>query len=117
MMPPTTTPSVGEARRHEEGHSMATYEEPGLNWTAVLRRQPARIVDGKAEGGDTDMFEIICCDCGDDPGLDYRDVPSHLQLTRGPYLLKDGVTAYCQHLRLHQKPAPAADASSRRCPR
>jgi hypothetical protein len=63
------------------------------------------------------MFEIICRYCGDDPGLDYRDVPPHLQLTRGPYLLKDGVTAYRQHLRLHQKPAPAVDASSRRCPR
>jgi len=41
---------------------MATYEQPGQSWTAVLRRQPARIVDGKAEGGDTNMFEIICCD-------------------------------------------------------
>jgi len=94
---------------------MATYETARAELTAVLRRQPARIVDGKAEGGDTNMFEIICCYCGDDPGLDYRDVPPHLQLTRGPYLLKDGVTAYHQHLRLHQKPAPAADASSRRC--
>jgi hypothetical protein len=35
--------------------------------------------------------EIICCDCGDDPGLDYRDVPPRLQLIRGPYPIKDGV--------------------------
>jgi len=63
---------------------MATYEAARAELTAVLRRQPARIVDGKAEGGDTNMFEIICCYCGDDPGLDYRDVPPHLQLTRGP---------------------------------
>jgi len=88
---------------------MATYEQPGQGWTAVLRRQPVRIINGKAEGGDTDMFEIICCDCGDDPDLDYRDVPLQLQLTRGPYPLRDGVAAYNQHLKLHQKPAPAAD--------
>ena len=88
---------------------MATYEQPGQDWTAVLRRQPVRIVNGKAEGGDTEMFEIICCDCGDDLGLDYRDVPPHLQLTRGPYLLRDGVAAYNQHLKMHQKPAPAVD--------
>jgi len=88
---------------------MATYEQPGQGWTAVLRRQPVRIHNGKAEGGDTDMFEIICCDCGDDPDLDYRDVPLQLQLTRGPYPLRDGVAAYNQHLKLHQKPAPAAD--------
>ena len=94
---------------------MATYEQPGQDWTATLRRQPARIVEGATEGPYTDAFEIICCECGDDPGLDYREVPSHLQLIRGPYLLRDGVAAYNQHLRLHEKPAPAVDASSRRC--
>ena len=93
----------------------ATYEQFGHGWTVVLRRQPARIVDGHAQGPYTDMFEIICCDCGDDPGLDYRDVAPHLQLTRGPYPLREGVAAYSQHLRLHQKPAPAVDASSRPC--
>ena len=99
---------------------MATYEQPGQDWTAVLRRQPVRIVNGKAAGGDTDMFEIICCDCGDDLGLDYRDVSPHLQVTRGPYPLRDGVAAYNQHLKLHQTPAPAVDAgpytSARRTP-
>jgi hypothetical protein len=94
---------------------MATHEQPRRAWTVVLRRQPARIVDGHARGPYTDMFEIICCDCGDDPGLDYRDVPPHLQLTRGPYPLSDGVAAYNQHLGLHPKPAPSVDASSRRC--
>src|SRR5262249_28592032 len=93
---------------------MATHKQPRRDWTAVLRRQPARIADGRADGPYTDMFEIICCDCGDDPSLGYRDVPPHLQLTRGPYPLRDGVAAYIQHLRLHQEPAPAVDASSRR---
>jgi hypothetical protein len=40
----------------------------------VLRRQPARIVEGEVQGGYTDAFEIVCCDCGDHPDLDYRDV-------------------------------------------
>jgi len=94
---------------------MANHEQPRQSWTVVLRRQPACIANGYAQGPYTDMFEIICYDCGDDPGLDYRDVPPHLQLTRGPYPLRDGVTAYDQHLGLHQKPAPAVNASSHRC--
>ena len=55
----------------------------GMPVTARLtgpgRRQPARIVDGQPEGGYTSMFEIICCDCGDHPGRDYREVPPGLQ--------------------------------------
>jgi hypothetical protein len=93
---------------------MATYERPTQGWRAMLRRQPARIIEGRGQGGATDMFEIICRDCGDDPGLDYRDVPPHLQVARGPYPLMDGVAAYHKHLRLHQ-PSPAMGASSRRC--
>ena len=46
---------------------MATCDQRRDNWTVVLRRQPARIEDGRAEGPYTDAFEIICCDCGDDP--------------------------------------------------
>jgi hypothetical protein len=49
---------------------MVTHDRPGDGWTAVLRRRPARIVDGRTEDGYTDAFEIICCDCGDDPGRD-----------------------------------------------
>jgi hypothetical protein len=86
---------------------MTAGDQPGHGWTTVLRRRPARIVDGKAEGGYTEEFEIICCDCGDDPGLDYRDVPPRLQLIRGPYPIKEGVAAYNQHLTRHQKPPPA----------
>jgi hypothetical protein len=41
---------------------MGTGDRPVVRWTAVLRRQPARVVDGEPEGGCTDMFEIICCD-------------------------------------------------------
>jgi len=42
-------------------------------------------VDGRPEGPYTDAFEIICCDCGDDPGLEYFEVSPRLQLIRGPF--------------------------------
>ena len=44
--------------------------QPGHDWTVVLRRQPTRMVDGQPQGGYTDVFELICCDRGDDPDLD-----------------------------------------------
>ena len=84
---------------------MKTRVEPGHDWTVVLRRQPARIVAGQAEGGYTDAFEIICCNCGDDPDLDYRDVSPELQRIRGPYPIAAGVAAYKQHVGRHHQPA------------
>ena len=63
---------------------LQAYDEPALGWTVVLRRRPARIVAGRPEGGYTDAYELICCDCGDDPELDYRDVPRRLQRVCGP---------------------------------
>jgi hypothetical protein len=87
-------------------------------WTLVLRRQPARIIEGRPEGGYTDAFELICCDCGDDPDRDYRGLPSRLQLIRGPYPIAAGVAAYQHHSRLHQElqvtwqPRMIADACS-----
>jgi hypothetical protein len=54
----------------------------------VLRRQPVRIIVGEPEGGYTNAFEIICCDCGDDPGLDYRDVSPSFSGSAGPTPLR-----------------------------
>jgi len=68
-----------------------------------LRRQPARLVDGQPQGGYTDAFELICCDCGDDPGLDYRDVSSPLQQIRGPYPIAAGIAAYNNHVQRHHR--------------
>jgi hypothetical protein len=82
---------------------MATHDQRGDGWTVVLRRQPVGRVEGRAEGGYADVFELICCDCGDDPGLDYREVSPRLQLVRGPYPIAAGVAAYEQHCRLHQQ--------------
>ena len=76
----------------------------GHGWTVVLRRRPARIVEGRPEGGYTDEYEIICCDCGDDPDLDYREVSPELQRIRGPYPIAAGITAYVKHARRHPRP-------------
>jgi hypothetical protein len=86
---------------HEEA-DMKTCDRPGYDWTLVLRRRPARMVRGHPEGGYTDMFEIVCCDCGDDPDLDYREVPPALQRIRGPYTIAVGVAAYETHTRWHE---------------
>lgn len=74
----------------------------------MLRRQPVRIVAGQAEGGYTDVFELICSDCGDHPELDYRDISPRLQRIRGPYPLTAGIAAYGKHLKLShgQFPVP-----------
>jgi hypothetical protein len=90
-----------------------TRDQPLHGWTTVLRRQTARIVEGQPEGY-TSAFEIICCDCGDDPGLDYSQVPPGLQRIRGPYPIADGIAAYEKHVDLHQqpgryRPGPATD--------
>jgi hypothetical protein len=78
--------------------------QPGHGWTVVLRRRPARIVEGRPEGGYTDEYEIICCDCGDDPALDYREISPELQRIRGPYPIAAGITAYVKHTRRHPRP-------------
>ena len=79
----------------------------GLGWTVVLRRQPARIVEGQPEGGYSGMFEIVCCYCGDHPDLDYREVSPQLRRIRGPYQIAAGVAAYENHLGRHSRRRPA----------
>ena len=85
----------------------------GPGWTMVLRRRPVRIVEGRLEVGYTDEFELICCDCGDDPGLDYSEVSAALQRIRGPYTIATGITAYMEHARRHPTPQ-GVDTSGRR---
>jgi hypothetical protein len=77
---------------------------PGHGGTAVLRSQPVLIVDGRVEGGHTGAFELICCECGDNPNLDYSQISPRLQQIRGPYTIAEGLAAYEQHLGL-----PACD--------
>ena len=85
--------------------------QPGHGITASLRRQPVRIVEGRREGGNRDAFEVVCCDCGDHPYLDYREVSPGLQRVRGPYPIADGITAYVKHVRRYHQPAHAASTA------
>jgi hypothetical protein len=73
---------------------------PGHGSKAVLRRQPVRIVDGRFEGCYTDVYEIVCPDCGDHRDLDYSEVSWRLQWLRGPHPLEAGLAAYHLHLGL-----------------
>jgi hypothetical protein len=95
---------------------MATHDQPGHGWTVVLRRQPARMVDGRPEGGYTDAFEIVCCDCGDHPDLDYSEVSPELRQVRGPYSVADGIAAYRAHVGLYHPSAPADPMRRERMP-
>jgi len=69
-----------------------------------VRRRPVRIVDGRMEGGYTDAYELICPSCGDNPYLDFGDVPAQLQRLRGSYVLTAAVAAYEEHLGLSSCP-------------
>lgn len=86
---------------------MTTSAAPTRASTMTLRRQKAHTAGGNLDGGYTDAFEIICCDCGDDPRRDYQDVPPRLQRLRGPYKLGAGVTQYEAHVAWHEDLARA----------
>jgi hypothetical protein len=94
---------AGDAQRRtdiEDAPLTPPAGQPGHGEIAILRRQPARMVEGRAEGGYTSVFELICCDCGDHPYLDYSEVPPRLQWLRGPRTLEAGLAAYEKHLGL-----------------
>jgi hypothetical protein len=73
-------------------------DRPTHGETARLRRQPVRMVEGRAEGGYRELFELICPSCGDHPYLDYSEVSPRLQRLRGPRTLAAGLVAYEDHL-------------------
>lgn len=96
---------MSERKVSERQGVLAGGERPGLGWTVVLRRQPTQIIDGQPQGGYMDLYELVCCDCGDSPDRDYRDVSPRLQRIRGPYPIAAGITAYQQHARRHRRQA------------
>jgi len=77
---------------------LAPVDQDGEIARSFLRRQPVRIVAGRIEGGYTSAFEVICCDCGDNPFLGYSEVSPRLQRLRGPYTVREGFAAYEKHL-------------------
>jgi hypothetical protein len=82
--------------------------QPGHGSTAFVRRQPVRIVNGRVEGGYTEVFELICPGCGDNPYVDYSEIPPQLQWLRGPLTLEAALEAYDKHL----EPLPGANSDS-----
>ena len=88
---------IGEAEVDGE-MPPAPVDQNGEIARSFLRRQPVRIVAGRVEGGYTGAFEVICCDCGDNPYLGYSEISPRLQRLRGPYTLREGVAAYMEHL-------------------
>ncbi len=74
-----------------------------------MRRQPVRIVDGRVEGGYTGVFEFICPGCGDNPYVDYSEIPPRLQWLRGPRTLEAALEAYDKHL--GPLPGPNGDSA------
>jgi hypothetical protein len=79
-----------------------TDHEHELDGPIRLRRQPASLSTGHPGGNtSTSTFEIICRQCGDDPGLDYREISPELRQIRGPYLLRAGTEAFLEHQDCH----------------
>jgi hypothetical protein len=89
-------------------------DQPPLGWTVVLRRKPVRIVKGQPEGGYTDAYELICCECGDHPDLDYYEISAELRRIRGPYAFAVGIAAYGEHVRLRHGPQSVREAGRTR---
>ncbi len=83
--------------------------QPGHGRTAFVRRQPVRIVDGRVQGGYTGVFELICPGCGDNPNVDYAEIPLQLQRLRGPLTLEAALEAYDKHL--GPLPGPNGDSA------
>ena len=104
---PTDVEAVLRSVAELAGMPLAPVDQDGQTARSFLRRQPVRIVEGRIEGGYTSVFEVICCDCGDDPYLDYSEVPARLQRLRGPYPLREGLAAYQRHLGLSTSDSPA----------
>jgi hypothetical protein len=73
----------------------------GGRWSCGASRSTS--FEGRPEGGYTDLYELICCYCGDNPELDYRDVPADLQRIRGPYTVSAGISAYGRHVTLRHR--------------
>ena len=96
---------------------LKTCDRPASGRMVVLRRQPARMAKGQPQGGSTGVFEIICCDCGDDPGLDYHAVSPERQRIRGPYPMAAGVAAYEEHFESHHILVPDSPSAQAELPR
>lgn len=99
--------ALQERSRREE--RVKTGGQPGNHWTGVLRRWLVRMIEGQPDVGCTVVRELIYCDCGGHPDLDYRRVSPGLQQIRRPFPAAAWVAAHETHVSLA--------ASGRRCRR
>ena len=92
-------PQGQEGREVPDGQAAGMPRDDQADWSGPAPAGPHR---GPTAGRRlTSMFEIICCDCGDHPDRDYREIPPGLQRIRGRYPIAAGVEAYVKHLKRH----------------
>jgi len=82
---------------------MTVSAAPGQDWRATLRRQKARAVNGQPDGGYTSTFEIVCRDCGDDPGVGLPGRPAPPAAHPRPVPDRDRRHAYQAHLAWYEE--------------
>jgi hypothetical protein len=80
--------------------------EPGHGEESIVRKQPVRIVNGRAEGGYHEAYEVICPSCGDSPDLNYSEVSLGLQWLRGPHTLEVALAVCLKHQGISWPPTP-----------
>ena len=86
-------------------HPDRTGQNPGQMRIRIVHAQPPwwtpppKVMCKYSPG----ICEVICCECGDDPDLDYRDVSIQLQRIRGPYPDAAGDDAAEEHARYHRQ--------------
>jgi hypothetical protein len=80
---------------------MTARSQSAATWGTILRRQDESAATLQPD--DARRYEVICTECGDDPDRAYPDVPAEFQLIRGPYVLGAAISAYEQHLEMHER--------------
>ncbi len=89
---------LGDSRKKAD---VVTNDERGDRRTAVLRHQRAASWTAAGRRLHPDALEIICSECGDDPGRGSCQVAPELRRVRGPYPIRTDMAAYRVHLSLH----------------
>jgi hypothetical protein len=97
---PQRTPGGVTAR----GQDVKTLDQPRHGWTTVLRRQPARIVNGQTEGGYTDTLSSYAATVVTIPT--WITLRSHLSFSgsAGPTRSRTALPHNKKHVKLHQQP-------------
>ena len=82
--------------------------ESGRDWAVALRRHEARTAEGQPTGCYTNTIEIICRDCGDDPG---RDITTSRLGCSGCGIWLDSQVMLMSDANGHDRPEPLEPAA------